>query len=82
MNEFRQMEVSLYLQKNVREILPTTKRTQPHAQINLGFHSKVKVWLFDLLMLYKKCDSGFTEHIASKRKVTVVMPRIIKWHTK
>jgi hypothetical protein len=60
MNELRQMEGVLYLQKNVSETLPTTKCTWPTVQINLGFHSKVKVWLFDLLMLYKKRDNRFT----------------------
>jgi len=68
MNEFREMEGLLYL--NVRETPPTTKCTWPNVRINLGFHSKVKVRLFDLLMLHKKCDNGFTEHIASKQKVT------------
>lgn len=64
------MEGLLYLQKNVRTTPPTTKCTQPNVQINLGFQTKVKVWLFGLLMLYKKCDNEFTEHVASKRKVT------------
>jgi len=44
--------------------------TRPTVRINLGFHSKIKVWLFDLLMLYKKYDNGFTGYIASKWKVT------------
>ena len=70
MNEFRKMDGLLYLQKNVRETPPTTKCTRPNVWINLGFHSKVKVWLFDLSMLHNKCDDVFTEHIASKRKVT------------
>jgi hypothetical protein len=66
MNELRQMEGSLYLQKNVSETPPTTKCTWPTVRINLGFHSKIKVRLFDLFMLYKKCDDGFTEYTASR----------------